>query len=183
METFFFWAFHENFFFTDFLNLWQIFKRRLKIFFITDFLKLWRIFENLMKIFFFHRFSEALANLEEAMKILEKFKLDEVQNENLVLPGTEKPMMESSTEGMFAECLKLMNLCRLPPAFDFFCIGKNCTENFYESSGIFAQDPDYKGHVKIRCTDACVAHLHLECWTSLRISKFSGMSEKVFECF
>ncbi|XP_078574680.1 E3 ubiquitin-protein ligase TTC3-like [Branchiostoma floridae x Branchiostoma japonicum] len=81
-------------------------------------------------------------------------------------PGSHRMIELSDVKQLRKELLKLLSMCMSPPRPDAICRYSDCTGFF--QSGIFLTDPDFKGFVRMECSERCKVEFHPTCYKKNR---------------
>ncbi|KAI8509029.1 protein K48-linked ubiquitination [Branchiostoma belcheri] len=81
-------------------------------------------------------------------------------------PGSHSVIELSDVVQLKEELLKLLSTCMSPPRPDAICRYAECT-GFFQSD-IFLTDPDFKGFVRMECTEKCKVEFHPTCYKKNR---------------
>ncbi|XP_028401339.1 E3 ubiquitin-protein ligase TTC3-like [Dendronephthya gigantea] len=114
-----------------------------------------------------NRFPEAIETLEKGLSIIQS-----KSNGAIYWPGTDIVIEETKDGNLKVSFEKILTICKYPPKPDAICRFENCLG---VKKSIYCNDTDYKGYVRIKCTDACLVEYHIQCWKKLK-SKFADKS-------
>ncbi|CAB3979880.1 E3 ubiquitin- ligase TTC3 [Paramuricea clavata] len=106
-----------------------------------------------------NRFSEAIKTLEKGLSIISK------SNSEIYWPGTDIVIEETKGGNLKVSFEKILTICKYHPKPDAICRFDNCAG---VKTSIYGNDTDYKGYVRIICTDACLVEYHSQCWKKLK---------------
>ncbi|CAH1243465.1 TTC3 [Branchiostoma lanceolatum] len=81
-------------------------------------------------------------------------------------PGSHRMIELSDVVQLREGLLKLLSMCMSPPRPDAICRYSDCT-GFFQSD-IFLTDPDFKGFVRMECTERCKVEFHPTCYKKNR---------------
>ncbi|KAJ7996986.1 hypothetical protein DPEC_G00224220 [Dallia pectoralis] len=121
-----------------------------------------------------NRFSVALKQFSDSMQVVKKN----------ITPGiltwpTTKVIVEETKAGYFKELLEeSIEMCTFPPKPDAICRHQNC--HGHSKIEIYFTDPDFKGFIRMSCSQSCKVEYHLSCWKKLKATEFSDKVEKEF---
>ncbi|XP_071490474.1 uncharacterized protein [Diadema antillarum] len=106
-----------------------------------------------------NRFSEALDAVEKGTFIIDHF------NQSIqTWPGTNTNIKETEKGRLNAALAELRNSCKYPPRPDAHCRYPECTIK----REIYLSDLDFKGYIKVRCSERCQLEYHTACWKTIK---------------
>lgn len=120
-----------------------------------------------------NRFIEALDPLEKGLTVVNKF------GEDLAVyrwPGSHVIIDETRSEKLLIEIETLIRECRNPPRPDAVCRYPDCASK----SHIYLSDPDYKGYIRLVCSEECKVDFHPVCWKKHKGTQQENTGDKDF---
>ncbi|XP_072449322.1 uncharacterized protein [Chiloscyllium punctatum] len=120
-----------------------------------------------------NRYKEARSTLEKSLRLVESNLVPGLRT----WPGTDT-VIEETRDGVLKELLKsLLKECLCYPRPEAICHYEFCyTHN--KKPEIYASDPDFKGFVRVHCSDNCHIEYHLYCWKRCKIKELQDKVEK-----
>ncbi|XP_039911217.1 E3 ubiquitin-protein ligase TTC3 [Hirundo rustica] len=96
----------------------------------------------------------------------------------LTWPGTSQVIEESRMENLQVALKNYLEKCRFPPEPDAVCRYQQC--HGYSKIQIYFTDPDFKGFIRIICSQQCRLEFHISCWKKLKTASYSDKNDKDF---
>uniref|UniRef100_A0A1A8RPJ3 RING-type E3 ubiquitin transferase n=1 Tax=Nothobranchius rachovii TaxID=451742 RepID=A0A1A8RPJ3_9TELE len=119
-----------------------------------------------------NRFAVALQQFSDSLQMVK----NQISPGKLTWPLTKEVVKETQPD-YFRDLLeRCIELCRFPPAPDAVCRLEICLCPL--KTEIYLTDPDFKGYVQMCCCQSCRVEFHINCWKSLKTTKFSDKNEK-----
>uniref|UniRef100_A0A1A7Z5N6 RING-type E3 ubiquitin transferase n=1 Tax=Iconisemion striatum TaxID=60296 RepID=A0A1A7Z5N6_9TELE len=119
-----------------------------------------------------NRFAVALQQFSDSLQMVK----NQITPGKLTWPLTKEVVKETQPD-YFRDLLECcIELCRFPPAPDAVCRLDSCLCPLKPE--IYLTDPDFKGYVQMCCCQSCRVEFHINCWKSLKTTKFSEKNEK-----
>ncbi|KAJ8034649.1 E3 ubiquitin-protein ligase TTC3 [Holothuria leucospilota] len=106
-----------------------------------------------------NRFKEAFDPIDKGTFIAEKF-----PSSVETWPGTSINIPQTEAGNMVKALAELKECCKNPPQPEAHCRYQNCDTR----QEIYVSDLEFKGYVKIHCSDHCRMDYHLNCWKRCR---------------
>ncbi|RMC06130.1 hypothetical protein DUI87_15560 [Hirundo rustica rustica] len=94
----------------------------------------------------------------------------------LTWPGTSQVIEESRMENLQVALKNYLEKCRFPPEPDAVCRYQQC--HGYSKIQIYFTDPDFKGFIRIICSQQCRLEFHISCWKKLKTASYSDKNDK-----
>ncbi|XP_015251563.1 PREDICTED: E3 ubiquitin-protein ligase TTC3-like [Cyprinodon variegatus] len=119
-----------------------------------------------------NRFKVAMQQFLDSLQMVK----NQITPGKLTWPLTKEIIKETQPDD-FKEMLEnAIELCKFPPAPDAICRLEKCL--FPLKPEIYFTDPDFKGYIQICCCQSCRVEFHINCWKSLKTTKFCEKNEK-----
>ncbi|XP_037543757.1 E3 ubiquitin-protein ligase TTC3 [Nematolebias whitei] len=119
-----------------------------------------------------NRFAMALQPFLDSLQMVKT----QITPGKLTWPLTKEVVKETQPE-YFKDILeRSIELCKFPPPPDAVCRLEKCLCPL--KTEIFLTDPDFKGYVQMGCCQSCRVEFHINCWKSLKTTRFLEKSEK-----
>ncbi|KAM6224038.1 E3 ubiquitin-protein ligase TTC3 [Rhynchocyon petersi] len=119
-----------------------------------------------------NRFAEALVHFQTARNVIGR------------LPGvltwpTSNVIIEESQPSKLKELLeKFIEECKFPPEPEGICsYHQHCPSVKIQ---IYISDPDFKGFIRLLCSQICKVEFHMNCWKKLKALNFGDKQDKDF---
>ncbi|XP_060751998.1 E3 ubiquitin-protein ligase TTC3 isoform X2 [Tachysurus vachellii] len=97
-----------------------------------------------------------------------------------IMPGkltwpTTKVIVEETCPEYLKELLEsFIKICKFPPKPDAVC--RHCLGQAL----IYFTDPDFKGFIRLSCSQSCKVEYHISCWKKFKAASFSDKNDKDF---
>ncbi|KAJ3589267.1 hypothetical protein NHX12_010113 [Muraenolepis orangiensis] len=127
-----------------------------------------------------NRFKDALTHFSDSMQMVDK----RIIPGKLTWPLTKEVVKETQLDYFKELLLEVMESCQFPPMPDAICRHGNGIGHI--KTAIYFTDPDFKGFIRLACSQGCVVEYHISCWKSFKTTSFSDTNEKDFlqrDCF
>eukprot|EP00062_Callorhinchus_milii_P011300 gi/632957108/ref/XP_007894295.1/ PREDICTED: uncharacterized protein LOC103180318 [Callorhinchus milii] len=120
-----------------------------------------------------NRHKEARTTLEKSLALVDNNLVPGLQ----VWPSTDT-IIEETKDGVLKELLdSLLKECWFHPRPDAVCHYELCHMHNIKCN-IYRSDPDFKGFVRVHCSQNCRIEYHIYCWKRCKIKAFQDKIEK-----
>nr|XP_054760761.1 E3 ubiquitin-protein ligase TTC3-like [Lytechinus pictus] len=106
-----------------------------------------------------NRFHEALDPIEKSLFIATHF-----EHTIHTWPGTSTNIEETEKGKLETALKELEHWCKHPPSPDATCRYVDCTTK----REMYLSDLDFKGYIKVKCSERCYIDYHINCWKALK---------------
>ncbi|KAM4727125.1 E3 ubiquitin-protein ligase TTC3 [Anableps anableps] len=119
-----------------------------------------------------NRFKVAMQQFSDSLQMVK----NQITPGKLTWPLTKEIVKETQPDDFKDMLEKAIELCKFPPAPDAVCRLEKCLCTL--KAEIYFTDPDFKGYIQICCCQSCKVEFHINCWKSLKSTKFCEKNEK-----
>ncbi|KAM4547284.1 E3 ubiquitin-protein ligase TTC3 isoform 1-T1 [Fundulus diaphanus] len=119
-----------------------------------------------------NRFKVAMQRFSDSLQMVK----NRITPGKLTWPLTKEIVKETQLDAFKEMLEKAIELCKFPPPPDAVCRLEKCLCPL--KAEIYFTDPDFKGYIQICCCQSCRVEFHINCWKSLKSTKFFEKSAK-----
>ncbi|XP_075767908.1 E3 ubiquitin-protein ligase TTC3 isoform X1 [Pelodiscus sinensis] len=119
-----------------------------------------------------NRFSDAIDQFMKSQTMINH----KIVPGTLTWPTTSVVIEETRTEKLQLMLENFIGECKFPPEPDAVC----SYQQFHGHSKIqiYFTDPDFKGFIRITCSEQCKVEFHISCWKKLKTTVYSDKNDK-----
>ncbi|KAK3550077.1 hypothetical protein QTP86_019173 [Hemibagrus guttatus] len=117
-----------------------------------------------------NKFSKAKDEFLNALLMVQR----QIMPGKLTWPTTKVTVEETCPEYLKEQLENLIKTCKFPPKPDAVC--RHCLGQPL----IYFTDPDFKGFIRLSCSESCKVEYHINCWKKFKAASFSDKNDKDF---
>ncbi|XP_028656057.1 E3 ubiquitin-protein ligase TTC3 [Erpetoichthys calabaricus] len=121
-----------------------------------------------------NRFSDALDQFQKSLIMINL----QIVPGKLTWPTTTVVVDETQNDYLKSALEKSMEMCKFPPKPDAVCRFQQCLGN--SKIQIYFKDPDFKGFIRIICSQKCCIEYHISCWKKMKSVMCADKNDKDF---
>ncbi|XP_058267623.1 E3 ubiquitin-protein ligase TTC3 isoform X2 [Hemibagrus wyckioides] len=117
-----------------------------------------------------NKFSKARDEFLNALLMVQR----QIMPGKLTWPTTKVTVEETCPEYLKEQLENFIKICKFPPKPDAVC--RHCLGQPL----IYFTDPDFKGFIRLSCSESCKVEYHISCWKKFKAASFSDKNDKDF---